>query len=285
MGIPGSRAAVAAALLAGVLLAAAPAVAGPSARSAGAALVGAAAAEPLGTAASAPSVRLAVALVPERLGAGTTIEFSFNVTTPDGRVPPPLTAIDLRYPANLGLATSGLGLASCYPATLEALGPEGCPADSLMGHGNALVEIPIGAEPVREHGYLTCWMGPFEHGHLSLLFYANGETPVYAQLIFPGLILEASAPFGGRLDTRIPIIPSVPEGPNASVVRMSATIGPQHITYYAHVRGHVVAYTPRGLLLPPRCPRGGFPFAATFTFLGASRAHARASVPCPASRS
>ncbi|HYM54184.1 MAG TPA: hypothetical protein VES97_02395, partial [Solirubrobacteraceae bacterium] len=128
------------------------------------------------------------------------------------------------------------------------------------------------------------WMAPVQNGRLGLLFYADGEGPVYAQLIFPALILEAPAPFGGRLETQIPVIPSLPEAPNAAVVQMRSTIGPKNITYYQRSHGRTIAYHPNGLLLPSSCPRGGFPFAASFAFLDGTHASARTSVPCPARR-
>lgn len=230
---------------------------------------------------AAQRVKLAVALRPERLGASTTIDFSVRIATRHGQVPPPLTALDLSYPANIGLITSGLGLASCSPATLERLGPAGCPPDSLMGHGSALVEIPIGPEIIRETGQITTWMGPVQGGHLSLLFYADGENPVYAQLIFSSLVLEAPAPYGGSLNTRIPPIPTLPEAPDAAVIEMHTTIGPSDITYYEHSHGKTISYHPEGLRLPPVCPHGGFPFAATFAFLDGTHASARTVVPCP----
>jgi hypothetical protein len=229
------------------------------------------------------SVKLDVALIPEKLGAGTTIDFSFHIAT-HGRVPPPLTAVDLRYPANIGLITSGLGLATCEPAALEALGPEGCPRNSLMGYGSALVEIPVGPEIIRETGRITTWMGPIRNGHLGLLFYAEGNEPVYAQLVFTSLVLEAPPPYGGRLDTNIPVIEGLPESPDAAVVQMRSTIGPMHITYYQRSHGKTIAYQPTGLRLPTSCPRGGFPFAATFAFLDGTRASADTAVPCPTRR-
>jgi hypothetical protein len=230
------------------------------------------------------SVKLAVALTPERLGAGTTIHFSFRIATPHGRVPPPLTAVDLLYPANIGLITSGLGIATCEPAALEALGAEGCPPDSLMGYGSALVEIPIGPEIIQETGRITTWMAPIQNGHLGLLFYAEGNEPVSAQLIFTSHVLEAPAPYGGRLDTNIPVIEGIPEAPDPAVVQMSSTIGPMHITYYERSHGKTVAYHPNGLRLPPTCPHGGFPFAATFAFLDSGHASAHTTVPCPPPR-
>jgi len=229
----------------------------------------------------APSVKLTAGFTPERLGRGTTLGFDFRITTPHGRVPPSLTGLDLRYPANVGLIDSGLGLATCSPVTLEALGPEGCPPDSLMGHGSALVEIPVGPEIIRETGHITTWLGPVQDGHLALLFYADGKSPVSAQLIFTSQVLEAAPPYGGNLDADIPIIPGLPEAPNAAVTQMHATIGSQGVTYYTHTHGKTIPYHPDGLRLPHTCPRGGFPFAATFTFSDGGRANARTSVPCP----
>ncbi len=235
-------------------------------------------------AAGAPTVKLHVALRPEHLGAGTTMDFRFEVAAPAGHVPPPLTGLEFRYPANFGLLTSGLGLASCAVATLEAIGPAGCPSQSQMGIGSAVVDIPFGPEVVRETGQLTAWMAPSEEGHIALSFYANGISPVLAQLIFPGVVLDASQPFGGRLHTRIPVIPSLPEAPDASVVRFRATIGPLDVTYFRHSHGHEVGYQPNGILLPDRCPRGGFPFEAAFVFLDGTHTASHTSVACPRHR-
>lgn len=228
--------------------------------------------------------KLGVTLTPERLGASTTIHFDFQIHGEHSRVPPPLTGIELLYPINLGLITSGLGIATCSPTTLETFGPQGCPADSLMGRGNALVDIPIGPETISEPGQITTWMGPVEEGHLALLFYAEGKSPVSAQLIFTSQILEAPPPYGGNLDTNVPIIPGLPEGPDATVVQMHATLGSQGITYYTHSRGKKIRYQPDGLRLPHVCPRGGFPFAASFTFADGSHSSAHAAVPCPPAR-
>lgn len=229
-------------------------------------------------------VTFTVALTPERLGAGATIEYGFRVLAPGGRVPSPLSTVELLYPAHIGLVTSGLGLATCSSATLELLGPQACPADALMGRGSALVEIPVGPAIIREAGAITTWMAPPRNGRVSLLFYAEGRSPVHAELIFPGLILGAPTPYGGRLATQIPEVPTLPGAPDAAIVELQATLGPKTITYYERRRHHRVAYTPNGIVLPRSCPRGGFPFAADFTFLDGSHASARTAVPCPDQR-
>jgi hypothetical protein len=229
---------------------------------------------------AAQSVKLNVSLTPERLGAGTTIAFAFKILSPSGQVPSPLRNVDLLYPANLGLITSGLGLSTCSRAQLEA--SSACPPDSLMGYGTALAEIPIGPEIVYESAQITTWMAPIENGHLGLLFLAQGEAPVSAQLIFTSLILTAPTPFGGSLTTTVPIGPSLPEAPDVAVTQLHSTLGPMHITYYQRFRGKTTAYHPKGIRLPDRCPHGGFPFAAEFSFLDGTHATAHTTVPCPA---
>ncbi len=232
-------------------------------------------------AAAAQNVRLRVRLSPERLGAGTTIEFSTEISAPGRRVPSPLAGLDLRYPAKIGLLTSGLGRANCSAATLETLGERGCPANSLMGFGSALIEIQVGQEVVREAGLISIWNGPVSNEQLQLLFYARAVTPANEQLVFGGLLGEAGPPFGGSLNTEIPPIPWNPEAPPASIARFTVRIGPMNVTYYRRAGGRQIPYHPEGLRLPHLCPRGGFPFAAVFKFIDGTSAASRTSVPCP----
>jgi hypothetical protein len=230
---------------------------------------------------AAPTVRLRAALTPERLGAGTTIHFGFTVDNETGRAPAPIREIDLLYPANLGIATSGLGISTCTAAILELEGPPGCPSNSVIGYGSALVEVPFGPETLQETTRTTTFMAPIQHDRLGLLFYADGESPVSAQLVFPGLVLPAAHPFGGDLSATLPLVPSVPEAPDAALVKLTTTLGPSHITYYEYKRGHTIPYHPSGILLPRTCPHGGFQFAAQFLFNEGGHSSAHTTVACP----
>ncbi|MGA2162863.1 MAG: hypothetical protein ABSH36_00160 [Solirubrobacteraceae bacterium] len=228
-----------------------------------------------------PTAKLNAALTPERLGQGTTITFGFTIATTTGQVPSPLTGLDLYYPANLGIGTSGLGLETCSAAVLEADGPEGCPSQSQMGYGKGLVEVPFGPEVLSESAQTSIFMAQIQEGHIGLLFFAEGHSPVSAQIVFHGLVLPASGPFGGDLDTTIPLVPTLPGAPNAALVQLRSTIGPLHLTYFEHSRGKYRPYHPRGIVLPLTCPRGGFRFSASFSFEDGSHAGAHTSVPCP----
>jgi hypothetical protein len=84
----------------------------------------------------------------------------------------------------------------------------------------------------------------------------------------------------GRLQFSVPLVPGVPEGPDVAVVSVKATIG-GNLTYYERKHGRRVAYHPQGIKLPRHCPRGGFRFAATFSFLDGTQTQAQTVVRCP----
>jgi hypothetical protein len=221
------------------------------------------------------AAKLRASLTPERLGAATTVSLGIEITTNTG-VPAALSSIQLVYPRDLGLATSGLGLASCAPAVLEALGAEGCPPDSRMGSGSAVVEIPVGANIVKENARLALFAGPSPDGYLHVLVYASSVFAVEAGLVFSGVLLA------GRLSIAVPPIPALPGAPDVAVTRMLVTLGGP-LTYYERRHGRKVAYHPAGVGLPDSCPGGGFAFAATFAFVDGTDAHAGTAVPCPGS--
>jgi len=218
---------------------------------------------------------------PYRLGRRTTLQFGFAFKTESQQVPPPLTQVELRYPAHIGVYNSEMGLASCEAAALEARGPRGCPADSVMGYGVVHTGVVLGDTPVRESSVVTVFRAPFHGPHLGLLFFAEGRQPVLTNVIFPGLLLSAREPFGGRVSIGVPLVETLPGAPYVSVVRMHATIGPEKVTYFKRAGGITFAFRPRGIKLPKRCPRAGFLFGASFAFSDGTRAVARTQVRCP----
>lgn len=227
------------------------------------------------------SVRLKASLSPEVLGHETALGFDFLIHTPRGRVPSPVLGVALRYPNDIGIAISGLGVETCRQAALEALGLRACPPDSIMGGGAATVEIPVGPTIVRELTKITVLRAPDSAGRFALIFFADGTSPVLAQLALPAFLLSANPPFGGNLDIHLPLVPSLPESPDVALIHLHATIGPEHLTYYERVHGRTIAFRPRGIRLPKSCPRGGFPFAATFAFSDGTHGTTRTSTPCP----
>jgi hypothetical protein len=238
-----------------------------------------------GSAWAAPIVELKVGFKPDRLSTSTTIKTAFHIRTTTGAVPPPLLSVDLDLPAGMGLATTELGLSTCSTKALEIVGVVGCPPNAVMGFGEGVGDVAFGPEVIHQAAAITILMGEPLDEHTSLLFYVNAQTPVSAQLIFPTVLLPGVGPdSAGQLDTTVPLTPTLPGAEYVSVVNVRTSFGPEGLTYFRHVHGRVVPFTPRGFVTPSTCPQGGFPFRGTFTFQEGSVVSSRAAVPCPTVR-
>jgi len=230
------------------------------------------------------TARLHATFEPYRLGRRTTLQFEFAFSAPAGTVPPPLVEMQLRYPRGINFFLNDLGIRRCAQSVLEASGPAGCPPDSAMGYGVVETGIVLGDTPVQESSPITVLRAPERDGHLALLFFAEGREPVVTNVIFSGVLLSAREPFGGNVKIGVPLVETLPGAPYVSVLHLHATIGPEHLTYYHNVDGVSLAFAPKGILLPPSCPRASFPFAAIFVFSDGTRALASTTVPCPPGR-
>lgn len=225
-------------------------------------------------------VKLNVAFEPDRPGARTTISLGLHISGPNGAPPSALTSVMLRMPENMGLATTTLGQANCYPHPLLENGLAGCSENARLGFGDAVAVVPLHQQPIYARASLTALMGPPATNHIQILFYAETLTPVAAQFVFPGLLEEDVRPFGDRLDTIIPLVQPWPEGPYIALTSFRSTIGPLHLTYHRQVNGKWFAYKPHGLLIPKHCPTSGYPFAAILTFQDDTTTQVLTRVPC-----
>jgi hypothetical protein len=244
------------------------------------------------TAQASQTLNFKVAFSPDRLGAYTTVVSNVAIGTATGEVPSPVVRLELHFPESLNLTSSNLGLDICNPTTLLAEGREGCPTNSLMGLGSATAVVPFGPELVSENATISVFMGPsaeqtkthVEEQVTTVLLYGEGSTPVYGQILMLGG-LGGSGPFNElQLNSDIPLVPTLPGARDASITNMQLSLGPRHIVYYVHAHHRLVAFHPRGIQLPERCPKGGFPFYLKMTFQDGTTATASPVVPCPHSR-
>jgi hypothetical protein len=207
-----------------------------------------------------------------------TVSLDFQIIAP-ADPPPPLAFVRISYPIGLDIGLSELGIDECRPNALEAAGLQACPPDSLIGEGEIATEIQLGSQAVHERARIVLVRAPERDGHLAMLLYAEGKQPVIARLIFPVVLLPAEPPFGGILQVTVPPLTGLPV--SAIVIRhLHLVLGPPNLTYYEHLDGRTIAYHPKGLVLPKRCPSGGYPFSASFAFRDDSSASARTAVPC-----
>jgi hypothetical protein len=233
---------------------------------------------------AAPSVSLHAAFSPERLGHSTTVRLSVRVSPKGELVPPPVLGGELRYPAGMNVRLSGLGIDACSVATLELLGPSGCPPDSLMGFGSAVAALAIKREVLSEAAQIVVVRTGERPGQPpALLLYVYDEA-LDARIVLPAELLPAGRPYGGALSIHVPLVPTFPEGPYLAVVRLNLALGPKTLVYSERVGHTIIRYKPEGIPLPRHCPRGGFPFAVTLRFLGGARAGATTAVRCPQGR-
>jgi hypothetical protein len=230
------------------------------------------------------TAKLEVSFSPYKLGGTTTVKVKVILGNTDGGLPHPVTSFDTRLPPRLELAGSSLGLAICQPALLLAKGLEGCSPNARVGSGSATVDVPFGPEIVSETASVEALIGPSTGENVGVLLYAEGRVPVLAQSIFPGVLVLGSTSLGESLNTEVPVIPTLPDGPDVAVTNMQLSLGPEHLTYYKRVHGKQVGYRPRGVSLPAKCPRGGFVFNVALAFAGGAPLEVSSTVPCPSSR-
>lgn len=239
--------------------------------------------EPVGTAmpaTPASPASLKVALVPERPGKSTTVEIALNVGGAGEATP--VTSIELRMPAGMGLGSSTLGESNCLAAKLIAAGVGGCSGNALIGHGTASAAVPVGSQLVHETATVDALLGAPGENRIEVLFYVRASQPVYGALVLPSILEEDTAPYGESLDTSIPLVQTWPEGPDLALQTFSSSIGPQGVIYHRRAGGKTIAYRPLGMKVPRSCPQGGYPFGATLTFAGGAHETLAYRVRCPA---
>jgi len=219
---------------------------------------------------STTSAAITPLFTPDRLGAKSALTITVGYSSSVSGVPQPVRTSVLRLPAGLSLEIPSLR--SCSPAQLLRRGVSGCPRQSEIGRGHALAEVLAGSLRLTESVGLWVFLGEPGSAGPTFEILARGYTPLDERMVFSGTVLSGSAPYGEELALTIPPIPTLPYEPDASIVALSLTIGASE-RHRAHDVNTVV--------IPSRCPSGGFPFAAEFTYADGSSGSAVAAAPCP----
>jgi hypothetical protein len=195
------------------------------------------------------------------IGLGTAVA----IANPDGTQPPALKRFQIRFPA--GAKTNFGAFPTCQQARLEQRkAPDGCPAGARIGSGTSTVSAqPIFAAPLVAK--VDVFNGPARGKGRTLLFLARTTAPVSQQLVFTGVLRPTAGRFGYVLDVTTPRIPTLTGEPDASVIGFDTTV---------QARRGGVSY----IEAPTRCPRGGLPFASSFSFADGSTATAAAHLSC-----
>ncbi len=230
------------------------------------------------TAGPCPTVTLIAKAVPikgfpgtgNKLGAGAALEakYSLKGSESTGGVVSQITHVNFFLPT--GTKINQTGFVTCSTATLENIGPSGCPKKSQASPvGNAGVVDPIGGELVKENATLQAFFAPGG----GLQFYANAASPISAQLLVAkGRVMTAKAPYGPELNTAVELVQSVPGAPPVSTESINIKVGA------AYKKGSkTISYG----TLPKKCPKGGFPVKSEITFATGATVTTLYKAPCP----
>jgi hypothetical protein len=209
-------------------------------------------------------------LSPDRLGAKGALSLRIHYSGGEFGLPSPLRRLVLGFPAGLGLDMPALR--SCSAAHLRVHGAKGCPAQAKIGSGHALVEAHAGSQLIVESIALSIFLGPLQNFQPTFEVVGQGYTPLRKRVVLSGAVLPDHAPYGEALVLEIPPISTLPLEPAASLTTLSLEIG---------TRARRVAHDANTVVVPGRCPVGGFPFAAEFTYADGSTGGALATALCP----
>jgi hypothetical protein len=202
------------------------------------------------------------------LGAPAALEATLGIKGSEYfGAPSPLTKVVVDLPAGTKLHTQGF--ATCPMAVLESHEVNKCPKRSYAGPtGEVLGVVSFGSSRVHETGTIQAFFAP--GGRLA--FYTEGREPALVEVLAFAGVSSAPAPFGPRFSAEVPLVPTVPEAPYASVLTIKTKIGA------AFKQGRkLVSYG----TVPKRCPKGGFKGRVELTFFSGETVTVQPTVPCP----
>jgi hypothetical protein len=216
---------------------------------------------------------------PDQLGAPTSAFGNATIGSTNLPVPSPITHVNVFGPA--GLTLNLQGTTTCSRAQLERVGPQACPANSKAGTGGGEGAYELAHEIINEAYTLDFFLEDNQPGHVSLLIFLRGSTPVSIEVVFTGTVIQGPPPYGLGFSVNVPLIKVLPEASDASATTASLSLGAHNATYYKTVHGKRKLFHVKGIILPKKCPHAGWPVASQFSFEDGSTVMAKRTIPCP----
>ena len=229
---------------------------------------------------AAETLTVTAAFSPDKLGAPTNVHGAAIIHSTDELVPTPIIKTTVMGPAGLAVDVKGVGI--CDPAKLEAeLEPKACPTNSKAGFGGGTGVLELAKEVIKEHFTLNFFRGPNEDGHLVLLAYLNAISPVSVQLVLKAQVVKEPKPYGLGFTFIVPLIPTLPGASDASAEEIFITLGAPNAAYFETVHGKRKLVHVKGIIVPKKCPSGGFPYKTEISFADGTTNTVKGAIPCP----
>jgi hypothetical protein len=216
---------------------------------------------------------------PDALGVPTNVFGKATIGSTSTPLPSPITHINVMGPAGLSLDLEGTG--TCTVQILENQGPSACPTDSKAGFGGGMGAYEIAHEVIHEEYTLDFFLADNKPGHVELLIYLDGSTPVSIQLVFKAPVIQEPKPYGLGFSVEVPLIKVLPEASDASAITAFFTAGAKNVAFYKTVHGKRKLEHVKGIVTPKTCPHGGWPAKSEISFQDGSTVTNKIAIPCP----
>ncbi len=185
------------------------------------------------------------------LGAGAAVQAEYQIEGTEYQgSPPPIIGINFYLPKGTQLHTTGFP--TCSKTALEQFGPIQCRKGSAAGPvGEVQGFVTFGAQRVEEGLELSSFYAPGG----GLEFFSKGRSPVSLEIISNGhyVHLGGAGGYGPELETEVPLVPSVPGAPYASIKSITVKAGSAYTTGTGKHRQTI--YYGR---VPTKCPKVGY---------------------------
>lgn len=216
-----------------------------------------------------------------KAGAGSVVDFGVVVTPQVGdEYPPPGSHAKIHLPKGQKVDFKPFLKQTCTKETILTRGPQACPKKSKVGSGFAHIGTRLGGQHVYEKATVDAYAGPLQGGKPVLNMYADGRSPISAQIVLQGVLKKDRAPYGDYLDVDIPPIHTTPGSPDASILDFNVTVG-AHVVVKEKVKGKLVNVTKNLITVPTICSGEGLAWAGDFGFTDGSTSSSTAFTPCP----
>jgi hypothetical protein len=216
---------------------------------------------------------------PDTLNSPTNAFGEAVIGSTTGIVPSPITHVNVFGPAGVTLDLNGT--TTCTAHALKERGAEGCPETSRAGFGGGMGIYELGGEIIEEEYTIDFFLSNNHPGHVEMLVFLSGHSPVVVEEIFPAKVVQGHPPYGLGFSLDVPLIKVLPEASDASAKTAFITLGARNVHYFKKVHGKRKLFHVRGIILPSHCPHGGWPVESEFSFQDGDQVAAKRSIPCP----